>query len=542
MNLKLEIKKCINVALKELDISVKEGEVVIDIPKLKGQGDFSTNIAMKISKRVGKNPIDIANEIIKSVDKGDKISKITIAGPGFINIYLEKEYVYSQICKIINSKSSYGKSDVGNGKKINIEFVSANPTGILHLGTGRGGAYGSNLSNILSFIGYNVTREYYINDSGNQIINLGKSLYERYKGLCGLEELLPEDGYYGQEILQIAKQIFAKYKKSKLDEELDYFVEIAVSELLIRIKKDLYEFRVEFDIWTSEKEIRKSGKIEECLKILDEKGLIYKSDGATFLKTINYGDDKDRVLIKKDGSYTYLVPDIAYHLDKINRGYDELINVLGADHHGYISRLKASIQALGYNSELLTIKIVQMVGLLRDGKEIKMSKRTGQTITISELINEIGVDATRYFYSTRSLDSQMDIDIGLAIKKSNDNPLFYIQYAHARICSIQKDAKASNVALISDIKTLNTEQSYQLLLKVLEFPSVVLSAGTKREPHVITNYLYEIATEFHSYYTKEKVLTEDKILSGEKLALVSAVKITIRNGLDLIGVSAPEKM
>ena len=543
MNLKEQIKEMINSALNELSIEFNLESIVVEVPKKREQGDFSTNIAMQLTKVLKDNPRNIAEKIVEVLSKNtNEIKTIEIAGPGFINIYLNDEYVFSGISNVIKQGENYGSSSIGKKEKIDIEFVSANPTGILHLGTARGAAYGSNLANIMSFAGYDVTKEYYINDAGNQIINLGVSLKERYKGLCGLEENMPEDGYYGSEIIDIAKTIFDKYGNSKLDEDLEFFKKVAVDYLLNIIKTDLSNFGVTFDVWTSEKSIRAKGRIEESLKILDEKGLVYKKDDATWLKTTVYGDDKDRVLIKTDGSYTYLVPDIAYHLDKFDRGFDYLIDVFGADHHSYVSRLKASIEALGYDKDKLEVRLLQMVRLLRDGEIVKMSKRTGGNITISELVGEIGKDAARYFFATRSLDGQMDFDINLALKKSSENQFFYVGYANARICSILRDAKEKNIDICTDIKEAIDIDSKALLLKVYEFTEVLVSAALKKEPHLITNYVYELASMFHNYYGKHKILTDDIKMSEKRLGLIKTVGITITNALRLIGVKAPEKM
>lgn len=542
MNLKQKIKNIIFCALKELSINFEEEKIVIEIPKRRENGDFSSNIAMQLTKVLKDNPRNIAEKIVSIIKNNENIEKIEIAGPGFINIYLKDEYVFSGIENIIKTDKDYGRNNSGKNKKIDIEFVSANPTGILHLGTARGAAYGSNLANIMSFSGYDVTKEYYINDAGNQINNLGISVKERYKGLCGLEENMPEDGYYGSEIIDIAKNIKEKYNDTKLNESLDFFKEIAVNHLLNIIKTDLSNFGVTFDVWTSEKAIRAKGRIEESLKILDKKGLIFKKDNATWLKTTVYGDDKDRVLVKSDGSYTYLVPDIAYHLDKFDRGFDELVDVFGADHHSYVSRLKASIEALGYNKDKLEVRLLQMVRLLRDGNIVKMSKRTGGNITISELVEEIGKDAARYFFATRSLDGQMDFDINLAVKKSSDNPFFYVGYAHARICSLLKEAKEKNLSINTNIKNIINEDSKALLLKVYEFCDVVEISAMKKEPHLITNYVYELASMFHNYYGKHRIITDDTKSSSEHLALIKVVGITINNALKLIGVTAPSKM
>lgn len=542
MNLKDEVKSIIYDALNVLKISFDKENLMVEVPKKRENGDFSSNVAMKLAKTLKDNPVNIANKIKDAIDYSDKIEKIEVANPGFINIYLKDEYVFSGISNVINDGDNYGKCNVGKGKKIDIEFVSANPTGILHLGTARGAAYGSNLANIMSFAGYNVTKEYYINDAGNQINNLGISIKERYKGLCGIKEHMPEDGYYGNEIIDIAKMIYDENKDTKLNEDLEYFKEIGVSYLLNIIKNDLSSFGVYFDVWTSEKAIRAKGRIEESLKILKEKGLTYENDGALWLKTTVYGDDKDRVLIKKDKSYTYLVPDIAYHLDKFDRGFDYLIDVFGADHHSYVSRLKASIEALGYDKDKLEVRLLQMVRLLKDGRVVKMSKRTGGNITISELVDEVGCDCARYFFAERSLDGQMDFDISLALKKSNENPFYYVGYAHARICSILSEAKNKGLKIKTDVNNITDMDSKALMLKVYEFMEVVKTSALKKEPHLITNYVYELASLFHNYYGKHRILTDDVSKSEQYLGLIKTVEITIKNALKLIGVTAPDKM
>ncbi len=542
MNLKKQVKEILANAIEKLSINYNTEKIVIEVPKNKENGDFSSNIAMQLASVLKDKPQNIALRIVEIVKKDDRVKNVSIAGPGFINIFIDEKFIFDGISDVIKKQDDFGKSDIGKNKKINIEFVSANPTGILHLGTARGASYGSNLANIMSFAGFDITKEYYINDAGNQINNLGKSILERYKGICGLEENMPEDGYYGQEIKDIAKTIKESYGNDKLNSDLEFFKEYGVSYLLDIIKKDLSNFRVQFDVWTSEKSIRAKGRIEESLKILENKGLIFVKDGATWLKTTLYGDDKDRVLIKSDGNYTYLVPDIAYHLDKFDRGFDNLIDVLGADHHSYVSRLKASIEALGYDKDKLTVKLLQMVRLLKGGEVVKMSKRTGGNITISELVDEIGVDAARYFFATRSLDGQMDFDIDLALKKTSDNPLYYVQYAHARISSILEDAKQKNLSISTSYNNIIDEDSKALILKVYEFSDVVEASALKKEPHLITNYIYELASMFHNYYGKHRILTDDKTKSSEYLGLIKIVQIVIKNALNLIGVKATDRM
>lgn len=538
MDIKKDLKKIINESLSKMNIDGVS--FIVEVPKNKENGDYSTNVAMELTKVLRKNPREIAEEIVANIDKGNIIDRIVIAGAGFINFYINNSYLLKGIDEIIKLDKDYGKSNIGNKKKINIEYVSANPTGILHVGTARGASYGDNLSRIMSFAGYDVTREYYINDGGNQIHNLGLSIKARYDNICGKELNMPEDGYHGEEIIEIAQGIYDEFGDSKLDAEISYFTNLGVSKLLQRIKDDLKNFRVEFDVWSSEMAIRNSGKIEECLASLEKNGNIYEAEGAKWLRTTKYGDDKDRVVVKHDGSYTYLVPDIAYHLDKIHRGFDNLIDVFGADHHGYVSRLKASIDALGYDSKILDVKLLQMVKLIRDGEEVKMSKRTGQTITINELVEEVGLNASRYFFAAKSLDTQMNFDITLATKKSTENPVYYIEYAYARICSILNNVKEK--IEVNNYETIESEYALNLIKKAYEFKDVVEMSAEKQIPHILANYVYELATLFHTYYSHEKIISDDIKYTSERINLINAVKITIGNALNLIGIVAREKM
>lgn len=538
MDIKKDLKNIINESLSKMNIDGVS--FIVEVPKNKENGDYSTNVAMELTKVLRKNPREIAEEIVANIDKGNIIDRIVIAGAGFINFYINNSYLLKGIDEIIKLDKDYGKSNIGNKKKINIEYVSANPTGILHVGTARGASYGDNLSRIMSFAGYDVTREYYINDGGNQIHNLGLSIKARYDNICGKELNMPEDGYHGEEIIEIAQGIYDEFGDSKLDAEISYFTNLGVSKLLQRIKDDLKNFRVEFDVWSSEMAIRNSGKIEECLASLEKNGNIYEAEGAKWLRTTKYGDDKDRVVVKHDGSYTYLVPDIAYHLDKIHRGFDSLIDVFGADHHGYVSRLKASIDALGYDSKILDVKLLQMVKLIRDGEEVKMSKRTGQTITINELVEEVGLNASRYFFAAKSLDTQMNFDITLATKKSTENPVYYIEYAYARICSILNNVKEK--IEVNNYETIESEYALNLIKKAYEFKDVVEMSAEKQIPHILANYVYELATLFHTYYSHEKIISDDIKYTSERINLINAVKITIGNALNLIGIVAREKM
>ena len=546
-NLKNEIKetviKCGYVSCEE-DINV-----ILENAKDAKHGDYSTNIAMQLTKRAKKNPRIIAEEIVKNFDtnKAD-VAKIEIAGPGFINFFLKKTVFTKSIKGIIDLGDDYGKSNSGKGLKYNVEYVSANPTGDLHLGHARGAALGDSLCRLLSKAGYDVTREYYVNDAGNQIHNLVVSAYARYLEALGNESKMPEDGYYGPDIILLGQMMAEKYKEQfvgKLDENYDLIRQISLDYELDKIKKDLNMFGVEFDFFTSEKSIYDKNLVKESIDLLQSKGYIYEKDGAIWFRSTDFGDDKDRVLKKSDGSYTYLTPDIANHIEKLNRGNDKLVDIWGADHHGYIARVKAAMQALGYEADKLEVDIIQMVRLIKDGEEFKMSKRTGKAVTIRDLVDEVGVDAVRYFFVMRSGETQMDFDLDLATKKSNENPVYYAQYAHARTCSILRQAKEKgfSVDVKENYEFINHEKEYEVIKLMGEFPNVVADAAAKRRPHLICNYVNDLATAFHSLYNAEKVINEeDNAKTNEKLALIQALEITIKNALNLIGVSAPERM
>ena len=538
MNIKDNLKKLI---AESLDNEISIEEIIIEVPADKKNGDFSSNVAMKSCKKLNKKPLEIA-EIVKNNIKDELIEKIEIAGPGFINFFVNKNYLLENIKKVLGEKENYGKSNIGGSKTVDLEFVSVNPTGVMHLGHTRGACFGDSLGNILSFAGYDVTKEYYINDAGNQMINMAKSIKERYKEICGLPSQMEENFYYGNEIIEIAKKMYEDKQEGYLDADLEVFKKIGLNTFLNKIKEDLLTIGVKFDVWSSEQALRDNGKVERALKKLKDLGYTYEKEGATWLKTSDFGDEKDRVLIKTDNSYTYLVPDIAYHLDKIERGYDYLIDVLGADHHGYIPRLKAAVTMLGQDANKLSVSIVQMVRAIKDKKEYKISKRTGKSITMIDMANEVGVDALRYFFVSKSLDTQMDFDVDLATTKSTENPVYYIQYAHARICSILNSYKVEELTPDYKFETINDESAYNVLSKIYEFKETVEKSATKKEVHLITNYAYELANLFHSYYASEKIITDDEKKTKERIYLINAVKITIANALKLIGVTSPEKM
>lgn len=545
-----KLKEEIFAAVKQAGLAKEEEipDIILEKPKDKAHGDFAANIAMQLARIAKKAPRQIAEDIVEhlDVDKAN-VKKVEIAGPGFINFFLKTDFLGDLITTVLEARDDYGKTNVGEGKKIQVEFVSANPTGDLHIGHARGAAYGDVLCNVLEAAGYDVQREYYINDAGSQIENLGKSIEVRYFEQLGKEKEMPEDGYRGQVIIDIAKQIVEEDGDKWLDkpeeERIAYFKEYGLKSSLANIEKDLKEFRVAFDNWFSERSLYED-RINEALDKLKEGDYTYEKEGAVWFRSTDFGDDKDRVLVKQDGNYTYLTPDIAYHKNKLERGFDQLINVWGADHHGYIPRMKAAIQALGYEADQLEVKIIQMVNLFASGEKIRMSKRTGKAIALRELVEEVGVDAARYYFVTRSNDSQLDFDIDLARSQSNDNPVYYVQYAHARICTMLKQAETKGFSDDNaDPTLLTTEKERDLLKKIGEFPQMVADAAEKQTPHKVTTYVFDLASALHSFYNAEKVLDENQPeLTSARIALMKAVRITIKNALRLIGVSAPEKM
>ncbi|WP_368658154.1 arginine--tRNA ligase [Metabacillus halosaccharovorans] len=546
--LKEEIKAAVIKAGLAEEVQIPE--VLLELPKEKAHGDYATNMAMQLARVAKKAPRMIAEDIVANFDKQKgSIDKIEIAGPGFINFYMNNSYLTDLIPSILKAGTSYGETNVGNNEKVQVEFVSANPTGDLHLGHARGAAVGDSLCNVLAKAGYDVSREYYINDAGNQINNLALSVEARYFQALGKDNEMPEDGYHGEDIIGIGKKLAEEYGdkfvEQSNDERLAFFREYGLKYEMAKLKADLEEFRVPFDVWYSETSLYHNGKIDNALAALKEKGHIYEEEGATWFRSTTFGDDKDRVLIKNDGSYTYLTPDIAYHKDKLDRGFTKLINVWGADHHGYIPRMKAAIEALGYGKDTLEVEIIQLVHLYKNGEKMKMSKRTGKAVTMRDLIEEVGLDAVRYFFAMRSADTHMDFDLDLAVSTSNENPVYYAQYAHARICSMLRQGEEQGLSYEENLKLdeITSEKEFDLLKKLGEFPQAVTEAAQKRIPHRITNYIYDLASTLHSFYNAEKVLDpENTEKSRARLGLMKATQVTLQNALTIIGVSAPEKM
>ena len=534
-SLKLKIQK----SLSSLGQEVSLDDSVIEHSKDASHGDYATNAAMKLCRLFKRAPLDVAKAIQENIDM-DGIEKIEIAGPGFINFFMKNDSLQPIVKKIIEEGDKYGKSPA-NGKKINVEFVSANPTGILHVGTARGAAIGDSLARLYEASGYEVTREYYINDAGNQINNLGLSIYARYQNLFGIEADIPEGGYGGPDIHDIAKRIKDEIGDAGLhmDDYLTFFKERGMKIELDRIIEDLALFRVKHDVFSSEKAVRSNNAVEKELEYLSK--YTYVEEGATYLRTTDFLDDKDRVIVKSNGDYTYFLPDIVYHVNKLSRGFDQLVDVLGADHHGYINRMKSALMMHGYKEDILDIELIQMVRFIKDGVEIKASKRTGNAITLREICEEVGVDAMRYFFAMRAPSSHLDFDMNLAMEQSSNNPVYYAQYAHARLCSILNQGK--DIPMDIDAKECKMPSELELMKHLANFPNVIKDAAKEKAPYKITNYIHDLAELVHGFYTECHVIDRNNVAtSSSRLALCLASKQVMKNALDLIGVSAPEHM
>ncbi|RSL30322.1 arginine--tRNA ligase [Salibacterium salarium] len=550
--IKEQIKEEITAAVEKAGLASREDipEVILETPRDKQHGDFATNMAMQLAKVAKKAPRNIAEDISNYFDTSRaSVETLEIAGPGFINFFMDNRYLRNVIPDVLEAGDTYGHTDFGKNKKVQVEYVSANPTGDLHLGHARGAAVGDTLCNILEKAGFAVTREYYINDAGNQIANLAYSVEARYLEALGKESTMPEEGYRGPDIKQFGEELAAEHGEAFVDmaseERLAFFREYGLKREMEKLKQDLLAFKVDFDVWFSETSLYESGKVEEALQLLQDNEEVYEQDSAVWFKSTNYGDDKDRVLVKNDNTYTYLMPDIAYHKNKFERGFEKVINIWGADHHGYIPRMEAAVQALGYDKSQLETQVIQMVNLYENGERVKMSKRTGKAVTLKDLMEEVGIDATRYFFAMRSADTHLDFDLDLAKSESNENPVYYVQYAHARLCSIfdQAEEKGYSYDPDADISLIGTEKEFDLLKKVGEFPEAIAIAADKYTPHRMTNYLHELASAFHSFYNAERVVdSEDQAKTQARLVLVKAVQTTLQNGMKLIGVHAPEKM
>ena len=574
------LKKCIQDLINEGLINEMPPKVRLDHTKDKSHGDYATNIALMLAKQAKTSPLELAKIIVNQLEDASFIKKTEIAGPGFINFFLSDASSTSIVSEIIELGEMYGKSEIGKGQSILLEYGSANPTGPLHVGHGRGAAYGATVSNLLRNIGFKVDNEYYVNDAGRQMDILTVSIFLRYLSLCGEQIRFPDNGYQGQYINDIADSIVVESgesfkqsadivfenickdgieggdKESHIDELIvrakdllgDNFqtiFQVGIESILGGIKDDLADFGVRFEKWFSEQSLIDSGLSESCITRLKDSGHIYKKDGALWFKTTNYGDEKDRVVVRDNGNHTYFASDIAYHLEKLERGYDKIINVWGADHHGYIPRVKASIGALGHKPDKLEILLVQFANLYRGGQKVQMSTRSGSFVTLEDLRKEVGNDAARFFYILRKSEQHMDFDLDLAKSKTNENPVFYIQYAHARICSVFRQANEkgfeSNLE-DANLSLLTEEVEKNILRELSRYKSVIESAAIQYEPHQLAYYLRDLATQFHSYYNACTFILEDQDLTQARLSLIHAAKQILRNGLSILGVGAPESM
>lgn len=546
-----KIVTAIKASVKEaFDIDTTDNMVMVERPRDPKMGDYSTNIAMRLAKELHKSPRDIAQGIIPILRKNcTEASSIEMAGAGFINFRISETALSDVIHTILKEGDAYGKSNEGKGEKVLVEYVSANPTGDLHCGHARGAAWGDALCRLLQEAGYDVTREYYVNDAGHQIDMLAESIYSRYCELFGAEYPLPENGYHAQDIVEVAKSIKEKDGDKWLHQDAgvwaEYFKDEGIEMKLDAIRKDLDLFRVHFDVWTHERFFYQddSARIKKVIQDLTDKGLTYEQDDALWFRSTQFGDDKDRVLKKNTGLLTYFTPDIANHVYKFERGFDTLINLWGADHHSYVTRMKCAMEALGYDPNRLIVDLIQMVRMVSNGEEVKMSKRTGNAITIRELCEDVGVDAARWFFVSKELGTQMDFDMDLAKSKNNDNPVYYAQYAYTRMYSILHREDAPTFEEMTQYDLLTDEKELAILKQLSEFPKTVADAAKHRAPNRICQYCSNLARDFHSFYNSNRVVdNEHPALTMQRMNLVNAAMITMKNALDLIGVSAPEKM
>ncbi len=557
-----------------------QANIQVTPSKDRDQGDFASNIAMMLAKAAGKAPRELAELIVAQISVHDAIEKIEVAGPGFINFFLASEASHLVVNNIINLGEKYGQSDYGKGQKIQVEFVSANPTGPLHVGHGRGAAYGATLANLLRYVGFEVQNEYYVNDAGRQMDILGTSTWLRYLELCGVEIEFPSNGYQGDYVWDIAatvhrengdgfrvtnqqlmKNVRADAPEGDKEKHIDDLIanarellgedgyrivfDEALNTLVDVIRRDLHGFGVDYDEWFSERSLADNGHIDSAIRRLSENGHIYDKDGALWFRSTEFGDEKDRVVKRENGQTTYFASDIAYHMNKFDRGFDRVINVWGADHHGYIARVKASLTALGYDAERLEIQLVQFANLFENGAKVSMSTRSGEFVTLKQLREDVGQDAARFFYVMRKADQHMDFDLDLARDESSDNPVYYLQYAYARICSVKRQCEEKGLKLSlekANLNRLDNSHEQQLIKQISLYPERVLSAAIRREPHIVVNYLRDLANQFHSWYNAHQFIVDDTELRDARMALASAVGQVMNNGLKLMGVSAPDKM
>lgn len=560
MSLYESIKKQVTNQLEEAAQTAKAvGELtfielpsyVLEEPRERQHGDLATNLAMVLAKQTKRSPRDIATTLIKHLDTtGTWIESSEIAGAGFINFRLNPLWLTDVINEVLKAGERYGQVDIGKGQKIQVEFVSANPTGLLHMGNARGAALGDSLASLLSVAGYEVSREFYINDTGNQIHNFALSLESRYLQRLGQDSPFPEGGYHGQDLIETVKRLIAKVGDKYLSVEpglrREFLVRYALEEKMQDIRETLQDFGVEYDVWFNEQSLHDSGAVRSTLEELEKKGYIYEKEGALWLKSTLFGDEKDEVVIRSNGTPTYFAADIAYHRNKFERGFTRVINIWGADHHGHVARLKGAMSAFGYDKDNLQVILMQLVRLIQNGEVVKMSKRSGQYITLRELMDEVGKDAARFFFNLRDPDSTVDFDLDLAKVQSSDNPVYYVQYAHARLCSILRQAEelgdTGNPPSEEDLKRLDSTEERDLLKKMADLPGEVIIAARLMEPHRLARYVLDLAGLFHTFYNSQRVLVDDEGLRRARLSLVGAVKQIISNVLGILGVSAPERM
>lgn len=531
--------------------STQVPDIIIEKPKDQKLGDFSTNLAMVLAKSERKNPRVIAEVLCRHLKNGSgQVERVETAGPGFINLKMSRTFFLERLRQVAELGKDFGGSPVGKNEKVLLEYVSANPTGPLHVGHGRGAAVGHTLANLLKKAGFDVKTEYYVNDVGNQMNILGRSTWLRYREILGQKIEFPEDHYKGGYIREIAREIIDQRKEEFLDrseeEVLPFFREYAAEWVLNGIRKDLKEFRVEFDGWFSERSLYEDRSVDEALDWLRDKGFIYEKEGAVWLKSSAFKDEKDRVIVKQNGERTYFCSDIAYHRNKVQRGFQRLIDLFGADHHGYVPRMQAVMEALGFHHNVFKALLVQFVSLKRGGEKVAMSTRSGEFVTLAEVVSEVGADAARYFFLMRSADSHLDFDLELAKKETPENPVFYIQYAHARICNIFVTAEREGVSLPAwseiDLSPLVEEEELTLIQKILAFPEVVEKSALALEVHRISHYLHDLVGVFHAYYNRHRVVTENRPRTLARLFLLKCLRVTIRNALSIMGISAPERM
>ncbi len=552
-NLTIYVKRALDTLASEGRLPKPVPIPEIEMTRDRKFGDYATNVAMILGSKTGRNPRDLAQEIaekIRAADAGGELKDVSVAGPGFINMTMGPAFWTRILRSVLEEGAEFARTDIGEGRKVQVEFVSANPTGPLHVGHGRGAALGDALANILECSGFGVEREYYINDAGNQIQTLGRSVFTRYLQAFGRDVPFPDEGYRGEYIMELAALLKGsegdRYLKMRDSEAIESIATRASELILEDIRSDLEEFGVRFDLWFSEKKLLGKGKVDEALNDLDARGCMYRHEGALWFNSTEKGDDKDRVMVKSDGALTYFATDVAYHRDKFDRGVDRVIDIWGADHHGYVARMKAAVQALGRDPDDLQVLLLQLVNLSRKGQPVAMSTRSGEFVTLREVREEVGRDAARFIFLTRKADSKLDFDLDLAKEQSNENPVYYVQYAHARICSILRNAREKGVSapLPEDVDPsfLDLPEERELIRSMAALPEVVEGAALALEPHRITTWLRDISTTLHNYYFHHRVLTEDTAVTGSRLALVLGVRTVIAKALSLLGVTAPERM